>query len=251
MFQQSMVDPSRLNLKRLGDRMNATRNRGGRLISDLRSSAPDVSELRRVLPSVPTARRLRDSGRRLTRRSRRQPRRWRQAASIGTPFLAGAVLMFLFDPRMGRRRRALVRDKSVAAYHLLTRRIPGATRKRGIWMRDRVRGIGYELRHAVSGNGHRASDDVDLAQRVRTEVFRDPRIPDGAIVVDAYEGVITLRGEVPDQDMIERVVERTESVEGVRQVRSLLHLPKTPPPNKPDVGIPGGIEPPRGYDERA
>lgn len=165
-------------------------------------------------------------------------------------FLGGALAMFLLDPRMGKRRRALFRDKGVLTYHFLVRRLPGVTRKRSVWVRDRVRGMGYELRHAVTRNGHKAADDVDLAQRVRTEVFRDPSIPDGAVNVDAYEGVVTLRGELATPEMIHELVRRTERVEGVRQVRSLLHLPKTRAPMAPPDAATGGEEPPRGYDER-
>jgi len=153
-------------------------------------------------------------------------RRWRSARALVLSFLAGAAAMFLLDPRMGRRRRALIRDKGVAGYHFLTRRLPSATRKRGVWVRDRLRGMTYELRHVVTRDGHLAPpDDVELAQRVRSEAFRDPEIPDGAINVDAHEGVVTLRGELPSSDVIERVVEATERVRGVRRVRSLLHPP--------------------------
>lgn len=156
------------------------------------------------------------------------PRGWPSAWAFVLSFLTGAATMFLLDPRMGRRRRALIRDKGVAGYHFLTRRLPSATRKRGVWVRDRLRGMTYELRHVVTRDGHLApADDVELAQRVRSEVFRDPAIPDGAINVDAHEGVVTLRGELPSSDMIERVVEATERVRGVRKVRSLLHPPAT------------------------
>lgn len=186
----------------------------------------------------------------------RQPFRRRRRMGAGrsrlwiilASFLGGALAMFLLDPRMGKRRRALFRDKGVFTYHFLVRRLPSATRKRSVWVRDRVRGMGYELRHAVTRNGHRAPDDVDLAQRVRTEVFRDPNIPDGAINVDAYEGVVTLRGELPTLEMIHEFVRRTEHVDGVRQVRSLLHLPATRAPMAPPDAAAGDDELPGGYD---
>ena len=39
-----------------------------------------------------------------------------------------------------------------------------------------------------------------------------------------------LRGELPSQDLIDALVDRTRQIHGVRDVESLLHLPGTEAP---------------------
>ena len=73
-------------------------------------------------------------------------------------------------------------------------------------------------------------DDVTIAHKIKTEVFRDPDVPKGKINVNVQEGVAQLRGEVETPDMLEALVEKTREVQGVREVESLLHLPGAPPP---------------------
>ena len=68
-------------------------------------------------------------------------------------------------------------------------------------------------------------DDVTIAHKIETEVFRDPDVPKGQINVNVQDGVAQLRGEVQTPDMLEALVERTREVQGVREVESLLHLP--------------------------
>jgi osmotically-inducible protein OsmY len=73
-------------------------------------------------------------------------------------------------------------------------------------------------------------DDVTIAHKIETEVFRDPDFPKGQINVNVQEGVAQLRGEVQTPDMLEALVEKTREVQGVREVESLLHLPGAPTP---------------------
>lgn len=68
-------------------------------------------------------------------------------------------------------------------------------------------------------------DDATLAHKVESIIFRDADVPKGQINVNAEDGVVTLRGEVPDETMLEALVERTREIAGVRRVESLLHLP--------------------------
>jgi hypothetical protein len=44
-----------------------------------------------------------------------------------------------------------------------------------------------------------------------------------------------LRGQLDEPSDIERLVSATKHVDGVNEVRSYLHLPGTPPPNKAEV----------------
>ena len=73
-------------------------------------------------------------------------------------------------------------------------------------------------------------DDATLKDKVESELFRDEHEVKGAININAQEGVVQLRGEVPSQDLIDVLVERTEKIQGVREVESLLHTPGTEAP---------------------
>jgi osmotically-inducible protein OsmY len=100
-------------------------------------------------------------------------------------------------------------------------------------------GIGALLLLRRTGRSHQVQhrqeepkdyDDATLARKVETEIFRDADVPKGQIDVNVQDGVVQLRGEVPSQDMLEDLVRKTRSVQGVRDVESLLHLPGTPAP---------------------
>ncbi len=73
-------------------------------------------------------------------------------------------------------------------------------------------------------------DDATLKDKVESELFRDEHEVKGSININAQEGVVQLRGEVPSQDLIDVLVERTEKIQGVREVESLLHTPGTEAP---------------------
>jgi osmotically-inducible protein OsmY len=73
-------------------------------------------------------------------------------------------------------------------------------------------------------------DDATLKDKVESELFRDEHEVKGAININAQEGVVQLRGEVPSQDLIDVLVEKTEKIQGVREVESLLHTPGTEAP---------------------
>jgi osmotically-inducible protein OsmY len=68
-------------------------------------------------------------------------------------------------------------------------------------------------------------DDATLAQKVMTELFRDPHVPKGAINVNAENGVVLLRGEIEEPAMIVEIVSRTRRIRGVADVENLMHLP--------------------------
>jgi osmotically-inducible protein OsmY len=73
-------------------------------------------------------------------------------------------------------------------------------------------------------------DDVTLARKVETEIFRDADVPKGQINVNAENGKIVLRGEVGKPEMIRDLEKRAKSVQGVSEVENLLHLPGTEAP---------------------
>jgi hypothetical protein len=138
--------------------------------------------------------------------------------------VVGAVGSYFLDPVQGRRRRKSSVQRA------------GGKVRRG-WRRgERVgRGAAAEAYGVTKRLQHRDEvrkdfDEVTLARKVETEIFRDPDVPKGQINVNVQEGIVQLRGEVPRQEMLEALVERTRDVQGVREVENLLHLPGTPAP---------------------
>jgi len=148
---------------------------------------------------------------------------------------AGILGMYYFDQHQGRRRRALLRDKAVHFKNVMTRNMPQRIEKRGRFFRGVARGVVHHAADALPFNGHPAVDDETLVARVRSEVLRDQRLKAGEIHIDAYQGCVTLRGQLEHPDEIRKLVRDTAHVEGVREVRNFLHLPGTPPPNKAEV----------------
>jgi hypothetical protein len=73
-------------------------------------------------------------------------------------------------------------------------------------------------------------DDATLKDKVESELFRAEHEVKGAININAQQGVVQLRGEVPSQGLIDALVERTQRIQGVREVESLLHTPGTEAP---------------------
>ena len=71
-------------------------------------------------------------------------------------------------------------------------------------------------------------DDNTLTAKVMSELFSDPDLPKGSIDVNSEYGVVVLRGEVRTPELIKEIEKRVRRIAGVRDVRNLLHLPKTP-----------------------
>jgi osmotically-inducible protein OsmY len=139
-------------------------------------------------------------------------------------FLRGAVLgwlaAYLFDPGQGRRRRAVARDWTLARARRVVRRGERAER----YAVSTVTGKAQAVLHRREA-GKPQPDDATLIDKVESIVFRDPAVPKGQISLNAENGVVWLRGEVPEQSMIDTLVARVRGVHGVRGVESLLHLP--------------------------
>jgi osmotically-inducible protein OsmY len=62
-------------------------------------------------------------------------------------------------------------------------------------------------------------EDATLADRVRSEVFRDDRFK-GSVNVTAQYGRIVLHGELGQPELIDELVARVRDVDGVRDVES-------------------------------
>src|SRR5688500_1478199 len=86
------------------------------------------------------------------------------------------------------------------------------------------------IRALVAKTHPKQYDDATLKDKVESELFRDEHEVKGSISVNAQEGVVQLRGELPSQDLIDALVHRTRQIHGVKDVESLLHTRGTEAP---------------------
>jgi osmotically-inducible protein OsmY len=131
----------------------------------------------------------------------------------------GALVAYLFDPRNGRGRRHQLRDRTAGFFR--SRGREAARLGRGV--AADAYGVSQKVQHLQEEP--KDYDDATLADKVRSEVFRDSHVPKGHINVNVQEGVVQLRGEVPSPELIDDLVEQTRKVQGVRDVENLLHVP--------------------------
>jgi osmotically-inducible protein OsmY len=89
------------------------------------------------------------------------------------------------------------------------------------------------VRHGTSAPKS-GMDDVTLARKVETELFRDADAPKGQVDISAVDGVVELRGQVKRPEDMKELEAKARSIPEVRDVRNLLHLPKTPSPTRTD-----------------
>ncbi len=140
-------------------------------------------------------------------------------------FVAGVALEFLLDPQQGRRRRSLARNRTAGALRRTFRRSRRGARI--AW--SYARGYSARIAHAPRSDSLVAPNDETLARKVETELFRPADVPKGQIDVNVQNGVVQLRGEVPEPEMIDDLVDKARSIAGVRDVENLLHLPNAQP----------------------
>jgi osmotically-inducible protein OsmY len=136
----------------------------------------------------------------------------------------GAAVAYFLDPDNGRRRRKQAVDRTAGFFRSRTREAARA----GRGVASQAYGVKQKVAHRQEQP--KAFDDVTLARKVETEIFREPDVPKGKINVNVEEGVVVLRGEADQPEMINELVEKARNVQGVRDVRNLLHLPGTPAP---------------------
>src|SRR3954453_20559342 len=64
----------------------------------------------------------------------------------------------------------------------------------------------------------KALDDVALARKVETVIFRDDSVPKGKIDVHAADGVVWLRGEAKTPEMIKTLERQAAAIPEVKRV---------------------------------
>lgn len=143
------------------------------------------------------------------------------SARLWTGFLTGAgvgaACMYLIDPNLGARRRAVIRDKLVSGGHrtvngLAASRRDFAHRARGVW----------------AGTHHwfeRGVPDHILVERVRARLGRHVSHPH-AIDVEAEGGCVTLWGKILKRE-VGPLMRAVGKVPGVRQIENVLEQHET------------------------
>lgn len=126
----------------------------------------------------------------------------------------GAGILWAFDPRMGRSRRAWLRDKTMRSVH----EIGDFFRVVGVHTANKLRGTVAETRSYMRSNAE--EDDNKLSARVRSELGRVVQNV-GDVRVIACDGYVTLEGEV-DGAQISSIGNFVLGIRGVRGIDSRL-----------------------------
>jgi BON domain-containing protein len=151
----------------------------------------------------------------------------RAAMAVGA--IGGAAGAYFLDPQNGKRRRHVAFDRAKA----ILRRGAAEGEPKATYAVGVAKGAAYERTGAADGG--ESLPDADLANKVRSEVFRAPDAPKGDVNVNAENGVVYLRGEVPDAEARDQLEAEARQVAGVGEVVSLLHLPGETAPTRETV----------------
>jgi len=217
-----MIDLKQVDLKQVRDEVV---DRVGRAAKELGSGAGNAARELGASAEESVSKQIRKQAK--LARNRMPIRRRSSRLPVLTGAIAGAAVVYLFDPERGRARRALLAD----------------------WVGARLR-VGWRTVNELSArtsNGAaafpqrmvqlrssrpRPADDLTLRDRVESEVFRNADLPKGQINFDVESGVVTIRGQVDSAYQIAYVEKAVLKVPGVAGVENLLHLDGTPAPNK-------------------
>jgi osmotically-inducible protein OsmY len=140
---------------------------------------------------------------------------------------AVAALTYFFDPQDGARRRNMTRDRALSFFRKGGRKAGHAGRA----VASEAHGLKQKATH-LKEESKPQPDDITLARKVESEIFRGADVPKGKINVNAEGGTVFLRGEVDDPDLIKDLERAARNVQGVREVENLLHAVGTPAPTR-------------------
>ena len=181
-------------------------------------SAPRLRPSEASIPRSPLKRRGRGAA---------DPRTRRSIVAVATVggLAAGALLEYFLDPKAGRRRRHTARDRMLARMRRGERRALVRARR----AESHTVGVARRTINARR-RAEEPPDDLTLAQRVESQLFRRAGAPKGQVSVNAEEGVVFLRGVMEREEQIERLGDEARRIAGVRAVENLVHPPGTPAP---------------------
>jgi len=131
----------------------------------------------------------------------------------------GASVMYTLDPRLGRRRRALIRDKA-QAYWRRTGKVLSQTARNA---RQRTYGLIAETQTQIRGAD--VPEDAVLVARVRAQIGHVVSQA-GTVDVTAHQGRVTLSGSIAAHE-VEKLLSAVASVAGVTAVVNRLEVNHT------------------------
>jgi osmotically-inducible protein OsmY len=137
---------------------------------------------------------------------------------------AGAALAYFCDPELGKGRRARIKDQLTAR----ARRTRRGLARKARYVGSTVEG---KLEKVTRSDGAPPADDRTVVDKVKSEVLGRPAFAGHQVLVEAADGVVTLRGEL-DPSLANELEKAVRAVSGVREVSNLVHPPGEPAPNK-------------------
>ncbi len=134
---------------------------------------------------------------------------WGGASVVGA---VGAAAAFFLDPKSGAKRRKVVAEKGSII-----------VRRERAHVSTMVAGASNKAKKSSSKPSAPATDDVVAADVRGVLRSQHGAVADG-VGVRVARGRVTLRGEVPEIELIGTVARAVEAVNGVREVNNLLRL---------------------------
>ncbi|WP_460732555.1 BON domain-containing protein [Lysobacter tyrosinilyticus] len=134
---------------------------------------------------------------------------------LAAAFAVGAVVMYYLDPVVGRRRRALARDRGMAMGHELQGRVRAQSKRAA----DRVRGA---LARSRASRSNVPVDDDILRERIRAKLGHLLEHP-SAVEVHVQDGVVTLGGHVGAEE-IDDMLDVLADMLGVEGIENHLSI---------------------------
>lgn len=128
----------------------------------------------------------------------------------------GAGMMYVLDPRLGRRRRALVRHKAQAYWHRMGKFISQTARD------ARQRTYGLIAQTQTQFRGADVPEDPVLVARVRAQIGHVVSQA-GSVEVTTHQGRVTLSGSIAAHE-VEKLLSAVASVAGVTAVVNRLEV---------------------------
>lgn len=132
----------------------------------------------------------------------------------------GAALAYLYDPELGNRRRAMIRDKAVRALNKTEEAIETAAKD----VQHRATGAVSELRSRLTEVGEEVSDEL-LEARIRAKLGRVLSHP-RAIEIQINNGQATFTGPILAEE-VDSLLSAISSVRGVKGVENQLEVHQT------------------------
>jgi len=210
-----MLDPERGERRRATARAQLERYR--RQTDDLwdHTTRSLGRQARELLARTPLARRYRPGPGELLLARAEQLGLLKGILMLGCTGL-GASMMYVLDPRLGKRRRALIRDKAQAYWRRTGKFISQTVRD----TRQRTYGLIAETRTQL--RGAEVPEDTVLVARVRAQIGHVISQA-GAVDVTAQQGRVTLSGSIAAHE-VEKLLAAVASVAGVTAVVNRLEV---------------------------